>query len=162
MPVNTSIHGVAYGGGAQIALGGDIRIAAPAVKMSILEIKWGLIPDMSLSQTLRDLVSLDVAKELMFTGRVLNGEQAKNLGLVTHVDQNPLERALALAKEIASKSPDAVRAGKKLLEESWNAEERFGLELEDRLQRQLIGSPNQVEAITANFENREPNFTDPE
>tara|TARA_X000000368_G_C23011762_1_gene703816 strand:- start:468 stop:1280 length:813 start_codon:yes stop_codon:yes gene_type:complete len=162
MPVITSIHGVAYGGGAQIALGGDIRIAAPAVKMSILEIKWGLIPDMSLSQTLRDLVSLDVAKELMFTGRVLNGEQAKNLGLVTHVDQNPLERALALAKEIASKSPDAVRAGKKLLEESWNAEERFGLELEDRLQRQLIGSPNQVEAITANFENREPNFTDPE
>ena len=93
---------------------------------------------------------------------LLNGEQAKNLGLVTHVDQNPLERALALAKEIASKSPDAVRAGKKLLEESWNAEERFGLELEDRLQRQLIGSPNQVEAITANFENREPNFTDPE
>ena len=91
-----------------------------------------------------------------------NGEQAKNLGLVTHVDQNPLERALALAKEIASKSPDAIRAGKKLLEESWNAEERFGLELEDRLQRQLIGSPNQVEAITANFENREPNFTDPE
>ena len=162
IPVITSIHGVAYGGGAQIALGGDIRIAAPDVKMSILEIKWGLIPDMSLSQTLRDLVSLDVAKELMFTGRVLNGDQAKNLGLVTHVDKNPLERAFSLAKEIASKSPDAVRAGKKLLEETWHADERLGLELEESLQRQLIGSSNQVEAITANFENREPNFADPE
>ena len=162
IPVITSIHGVAYGGGAQIALGGDIRIAAPDVKMSILEIKWGLIPDMSLFQTLRDLVSLDVAKELMFTGRVLNGDQAKNLGLVTHVDKNPLERAFSLAKEIASKSPDAVRAGKKLLEETWHADERLGLELEESLQRQLIGSSNQVEAITANFENREPNFADPE
>ena len=162
VPVITSIHGVAYGGGAQVALGGDIRIAAPDVKMSILEIKWGLIPDMSLSQTLRDLVSLDVAKELTFTGRVLNGEQAKELGLVTHVDANPLERALALAEEIASKSPDAVRAGKKLLEETWHADERFGLELEDSLQRELIGTPNQVEAITANFENRPPSFADPE
>ena len=162
VPVITSIHGVAYGGGAQVALGGDIRIAAPDVKMSILEIKWGLIPDMSLSQTLRDLVSLDVAKELTFTGRVLNGEQAKELGLVTHVDANPLERALALAEEIASKSPDAVRAGKKLLEETWHADERFGLELEDSLQRELIGTPNQVEAITANFENRAPSFSDPE
>ena len=162
MPVITAIHGVAYGGGAQVALGGDIRIAAPDVKMSILEIKWGLIPDMSLSQTLRDLVSLDVAKELTFTGRVLNGEQAKELGLVTHVDANPLERALALAEEIASKSPDAVRAGKKLLEETWHADERFGLELEDSLQRELIGTPNQIEAITANFENRPPSFADPE
>ena len=162
VPVITSIHGVAYGGGAQVALGGDIRIAAPDVKMSILEIKWGLIPDMSLSQTLRDLVSLDVAKELTFTGRVLNGEQAKELGLVTHVDANPLERALALAEEIASKSPEAVRAGKKLLEETWHADERFGLELEDSLQRELIGTPNQIEAITANFENRPPSFADPE
>ena len=162
VPVITAIHGVAYGGGAQVALGGDIRIAAPDVKMSILEIKWGLIPDMSLSQTLRDLVSLDVAKELTFTGRVLNGEQAKELGLVTHVDANPLERALALAEEIASKSPDAVRAGKKLLEETWHADERFGLELEDSLQRELIGTPNQVEAIMANFENRVPSFADPE
>ena len=107
-------------------------------------------------------MSLDVAKELTFTGRVLNGEQAKEIGLVTHVDENPLERAFALAKEIAAKSPDAVRAGKKLLERSWHADEQFGLELEETLQRQLIGTPNQVEAITANFENRTPNFSDPE
>ena len=162
MPVITAIHGVAYGGGAQSALGGDIRIAAPDIKMSVLEIKWGLIPDMSLTQTLRDLVSLDVAKELTFTGRVLNGDQAKEIGLVTHVDESPIQRAFALAKEIASKSPDAVRAGKKLLEQSWHADERFGLELEETLQRQLIGASNQIEAITANFENRAPNFSDPE
>ena len=158
MPVITAVHGVAYGGGAQIALGGDIRIAAPDAKISIMEIKWGLIPDMSITQTLRDIVPLDVAKELTFTGRILSGNDAKELGLVTHVDANPLERAMSLAKEIADKSPDAIRAGKQLLETAW----RTGLELEASLQGQLIGSPNQVEAITANFEKRPPSFNDPE
>lgn len=162
VPVISAIHGVAYGGGAQIALGADIRIAAPDMKMSIMEIKWGLIPDMSLTQTLRDLVPLDVAKELTFTGRILNGEEAKELGLVTHVAENPLEHAMTLAKEIATKSPDAIRAGKRLLEASWHADERTGLELESSLQMALIGSANQVEAITANFEKRAPNFADPE
>jgi enoyl-CoA hydratase/carnithine racemase len=162
VPVIAALHGVAYGGGAQIALGADIRIAAPDLKMSILEIKWGLVPDMSMTQTLRDLVSLDVAKELTFTGRILNAEEAKALGLVTHVSEQPLEHALELAREIASKSPDAIRAGKQLLESSWHADERTGLELESSLQTMLIGSPNQVEAITANFEKRAPDFKDPE
>jgi len=162
MPVITAVHGVAYGGGAQIALGGDIRIAAPDAKISIKEIKWGLIPDMSITQTLRDIVPLDVAKELTFTGSVLSGNDAKELGLVTHVDANPLERAMSLAKEIADKSPDAIRAGKQLLETAWRADARTGLELEASLQGQLIGSPNQVEAITANFEKRPPSFNDPE
>lgn len=161
VPVISAIHGVAYGGGCQIALGADIRIAAPDMKMSIMEIKWGLIPDMSLTQTLRDLVPLDVAKELTFTGRVLNGHEAKELGLVTHVSENPLEHAMQLAKEIAGKSPDAIRAGKQLLEIAWHADERIGLELESALQTILIGSPNQIEAVTANFENRAPVFTDP-
>ncbi|XOV84381.1 MAG: crotonase/enoyl-CoA hydratase family protein [bacterium] len=161
VPVISAIHGVAYGGGCQIALGADIRIAAPDMKMSIMEIKWGLIPDMSLTQTLRDLVPLDVAKELTFTGRVLNGHEAKELGLVTHVSDNPLEHALQLAKEIAGKSPDAIRAGKQLLEVAWHADERIGLELESALQTILIGSPNQIEAVTANFENRAPVFADP-
>lgn len=162
MPVITAVHGVAYGGGAQIALGGDIRIASPDAKISILEIKWGLVPDMSITQTLRDLVPLDVAKELTFTGRILSGQDAKELGLVTHVDANPLERAMSLAREIAEKSPDAIRAGKQLLESAWHADARTGLELEASLQGQLIGSPNQVEAITANFEKRAPEFNDPE
>jgi enoyl-CoA hydratase/carnithine racemase len=160
VPVIAAIHGVAFGGGLQIALGADIRIAAPDAKLSVMEVKWGLVPDMSLTQTLRDLVPLDVAKELTFTGRILSGLEARELGLVTRVSDDPLAAALALAEEIAGKSPDAIRAAKQLLEASWHADERVGLELEAELQRDLIGSPNQVEAIKANFENRMPVFTD--
>jgi len=161
MPVIAAIHGVAFGGGCQIALGADIRFAAPDAKLSVMEIKWGLIPDMSLTQTLRDLVPLDVAKELTFTGRVLSGTEARELGLVTRVVDDPLAAALALAREIAGKSPDAVRAGKRLLEHTWHADPGTGLDLEQELQRALIGSPNQIEAVRANFENRAPKFVDP-
>lgn len=160
VPTIAAIHGVAYGGGCQIALGADIRFAAPDAKMSVMEIKWGLIPDMSISQTLRDVLPLDLAKELTFTGRILSGEEAKAFGLVTHVAEDPLAAALALAREIASKSPNAVRAGKKLLEGSWRADAAAGLCMESSLQAKLIGSPNQVEAIKANFERREPKFED--
>jgi enoyl-CoA hydratase/carnithine racemase len=160
VPVIAAIHGVAYGGGLQVALGADFRIAAPDAKLSVMEIKWGLIPDMSLTQTLRNLVPLDVAKELTFTGRVLSGEQASGLGLVTRVESDPLAAAMELAEEIAGKSPDAIRAGKRLLEEAWHEDERSGLELEASLQTSLIGSPNQVEAIKANFENRPARFQD--
>ena len=160
VPVIAAIHGVAYGGGIQIALGADIRFAAPDAKLSVMEIKWGLIPDMSLTKTLRDLVPLDVAKELTFTGRVVSGQEARELGLVTHVAEDPLQAAMALAREIAGRSPDAIRAGKKLYEESWHADAKTGLALEASLQTELIGSPNQVEAIVANFEKRTPNFKD--
>jgi enoyl-CoA hydratase/carnithine racemase len=161
VPVIGALHGVVYGGGAQIALGTDIRIAAPDFKMSIMEIKWGLIPDMSITQTLRDLVPLDVAKELTFTGRILDGEAAKALGLVTHVSENPLQHAMELAGEIASKSPDAIRFGKQLFESSWHADAETGLRLEAKLQAKLIGGTNQVEAIRANFEKRAPKFENP-
>jgi enoyl-CoA hydratase/carnithine racemase len=162
VPVIAALHGVAYGGGCQIALGADIRIAAPDVRLSILEIKWGLIPDMSITQTLRDLVPLDVAKELTFTGRILDGPTAKALGLVTHVTENPLDHAHALAEEIAGKSPDAVRAAKQLYESAWHADARTGLALEATLQSGLIRRPNQVEAIRSNLEKRAPVFQDPE
>lgn len=162
VPVISALHGVAYGAGAQIALGTDIRVASPDMKMSIMEIKWGLIPDMSISQTLRDIVPLDVAKELTMTGRILSGEEARELGLVTRVEEKPLEYALAMAHEIAGKSPDAIRASKQLLETVWHADERVGLALESSLQTKLIGSANQIEAVKANFEKRAPNFTDPE
>lgn len=162
VPVIAALHGVALGAGAQIALGADIRVAAPDLRFSILEIKWGLIPDIGISQTLRDLVRLDVAKELTFTGRMLDAETAHALGLVTHVAESPLARAKELAAEIAGRSPDAIRAGKKLLDETWHADERSGLELEARLQKRLIGSGNQVEAIRANFEKRAPDFDLPE
>ena len=160
VPVLCAVHGVAYGGGLQIALGADIRFAAPDAKFSVMEIKWGLIPDMSLSQTLRDVVPLDVAKELTFTGRILSGTEAKELGLVTHVSDDPLSAAMTVAEEIAGRSPDAVRAGKKLFEDSWHADARTGLELEAALQTELIGSANQLEAVTANFQKRAPNFKD--
>lgn len=160
VPVIAAIHGVAFGGGAQVALGADIRFAAPDAKISVMEIKWGLVPDMSITQTLRTLVPMDVAKELAFTGRILSGTEAKELGLVTHVVDDPLAAALELAAEIASKSPDAIRRAKTLFEESWFADERAGLELESVLQTELIGSPNQVEAIQANFQKRAPQFQD--
>ena len=162
VPVIAAIHGVAYGGGCQIALGADIRFAAPDAKLSVMEIKWGLIPDMSITQTLRDLLPLDLAKELTFTGRVLSGEEAQKLGLVTHVVDDPLAGAMGLAEEIAGKSPDAVRLGKKLYEESWHADARTGLEMESSFQSSLIGSHNQIESVKANFENRPPAFKDAE
>ncbi len=162
MPVPTiaAMHGAAYGGGLQIALGTDIRIAAPDARLSLMEIRWGLIPDMSISQTLRDLVPLDVAKELTFTGRVLTGLEARDLGIVTRVDEDPHAAAMALAREIAGKSPDAIRAAKHLFESSWHADQRDGLALEGSLQAGLIGSPNQKEAVKASFAKRTPRFTD--
>ena len=158
MPGIGSLHGVVFGGGCQIALGTDIRIAAPDIKMSIMEIKWGLVPDMSITQTLRDIMPMDVAKELTFTGRILNGEQAKEVGLVTRVADDPFAEAMALAEEIAGKNPDAVRAGKALYEQAWHADARTGLELEAALQAELIGTTNQIEAVKANFEKRAPSF----
>ena len=160
IPVIGALHGVAFGAGAQIALGTDIRFAAPDLRFSILEIKWGLIPDVGITQTLRNFVPLDVAKELTFTGRILSGEQAREVGLMTHVAEDPLASALELAHESAGKSPDAVQRGKRLLEETWHAADEVGLALEAELQAELIGSENQVESIAANFEKRAPQFKD--
>jgi enoyl-CoA hydratase/carnithine racemase len=161
MPVIAAIHGVALGGGCQIALGADIRFCTPDARFSIMEMKWGLIPDMSASQTIRDLVSIDVAKELIFTGKIINGEEAARLQLVTHVCEKPHEEAMALAKEIASKNPDAVRAAKKLLNEVWHGDSARGLAMESQLEMTIIGTPNQLEAVSANFAKREPTYKDP-
>jgi enoyl-CoA hydratase/carnithine racemase len=158
VPVIAALHGVAFGGGLQIALGADIRLAAPNTRMSVMEMKWGIIPDMSLTQTLRDLVRLDVAKELTFSARIVEAEEAARLGLVTRICDDPLAEAHRLAAEYASKSPHAITAAKRLLEAAWNATAEEGLALEASLQQQLIGSPNQIEAVTANFEKRVPNF----
>ena len=161
VPVIAAVHGVAFGGGLQIALGADIRIAAPAAQFSVMEIKWGLIPDMSGTQTLRRLVRLDVAKELTFTGRIISGTEAAALGLVTRVADEPHAAALTMAREIAGKSPDAIRAGKHLLNQSVQLGIADGLQLEERLQRRLIGSANQIEAVQANLQKRAPEFRDP-
>lgn len=161
VPVIAAVHGVAFGGGLQIALGADVRFVAPDARLSVMEIKWGLIPDMTGTQTLRRLVRLDVAKELTFTGRIVSGEEAVALGLATHVSDKPLEDATTMAREIAQKSPDAIRAGKTLLNDSGLVSLEDGLRLEERLQRGLIGSPNQLEAVQANMDKRLPQFKDP-
>ena len=160
VPVIAALHGVAYGGGLQIALGADIRLASPEATFSVLEIKWGLIPDMSATQTLKDLVRLDVAKELVFTGKVVDAKTAAELGLITRVCDDPLAEALELAQTIAGKSPDAIAAGKRLLEDCWHAGTAEGLLREETLQRSVIGKPNQVESVLANFEKRAPKFMD--
>jgi len=160
VPVIAAIHGVAFGGGLQIALGADVRFVAPDARLSVMEIKWGLIPDMSGSQTLRRLVRLDIAKELSFTGRVVSGTEAAALGLATHVSDTPREAALGLAREIAAKSPSAIRAAKKLLDASGVVDVETGLRLEEQLQSELLGKPDQLEAVRANAQKREPRFTD--
>lgn len=161
VPVIAAIHGVAFGGGLQIALGADIRYATPDSQLSVMEIKWGLVPDMSGTQTLRRLVRLDVAKELTFTGRIVSGTEAAALGLVTRVTDDPRAAALATATEIAGRSPDAIRNGKELLNASGLLLLEDGFLLEEKLQRALLGSPNQIEAAMANFEKRPPNFRNP-
>ncbi len=162
VPVICALHGVAFGGGLQIALAADIRLATPDARLSVREINWGLIPDMSGTQTLRDLVRLDVAKELTYTGREVDGNEALQLGLVTRLCDDPLAEALALAAQIVDRSPHAIRAAKQLLQETRHGDVSSGLKLEASLQRGLIGSPNQVEAVKANFEKRAPEFGDPE
>ncbi|HVN87077.1 MAG TPA: crotonase/enoyl-CoA hydratase family protein [Candidatus Binatia bacterium] len=162
IPVLAAVHGVAFGGGLQIALGADIRFVTSDAQLSVMEIKWGLIPDMSGTQTLRRLVRLDVAKELTFTGRIISGKEAVELGLATHVSDAPLDDAMKLAHEIAGKSPNAVRAAKRLLNEAGLVSVAEGMQLEESLQLGLIGRPNQIEAVQANMQKRAPKFTDPE
>jgi enoyl-CoA hydratase/carnithine racemase len=160
VPVIAAVHGVALGGGCQVALGADIRIAAPDAQFSVLEIRWGLTPDMTATAILPHLVGLDVAKELTFTGRMVSGEEAARIGLATKVSDTPLDDALAMAHEIAGKSPTAVRGAKRLLNASPGRDVAEQFDDERRTIGALIGSPNQVEAVMAFFEKRAPVFPD--
>jgi enoyl-CoA hydratase/carnithine racemase len=161
VPVIAAVHGNCFGGGMQIALGADIRIATPDARLSVMEVKWGLIPDMSITITLPRLVGIDVAKELTFTGRVFSGKEAFDLGVVTRVADDPLAAARELAAEIATRSPDAIRGAKRLFNESWNRPAEETLALEAAIQLQLIGSPNQLAAITAGMTKQPASFVDP-
>lgn len=162
VPVIAAVHGVAFGGGLQIALAADIRIVAPDAQLSVMEIKWGLVPDMTGTQTLRHLARLDVVKELVFTGRIVSGTEAVALGLATRTSPQPFDDALALAREIAGKSPDAIRTAKALLGRAATAPLEEGLRLEEAFQRRVMGRPNQLEAVRATMEKRPPRFADPE
>lgn len=162
VPVIAAVQGVAFGGGCQLALGADIRIAHPEARLSVMEVEYGLIPDMGASLTLRELVRMDIAKELTFTGRIVGAEEAERLGLVTRISERPLEAAMELARSIAGRSPDAIRGAKKLLEGSWHGDAAVGLQLEENLQKELLGSPNQMEAVTARLQKRTPAYQDPQ
>jgi enoyl-CoA hydratase/carnithine racemase len=162
VPVIAAVHGVAYGGGFQIAMGADIRFVAPDARLSLREVHWGLIPDVAVTQTLRHVVRHDIAKELTFTARVVSGSEAVALGLATHVSEAPHADAMALAQEIAARSPDAVRAAKALWNQALDGSVEEGLRLEEKLQRTLMGRPNQTEAVQANLAKRAPKFSDPE
>lgn len=159
VPVIAAVHGVAYGGGCQLALGADLRIARADSQWSIMEIEYGLIPDMAITQTLPPLVGLDVAMELSFTGRKLDGAQAQDLGLVTALAEQPLEHALELAATIAQRSPDAIRATKALFHKAWPVDSTLMAE-EARVQQELLQQPNQAEAVLAKLHKRAPRFTD--
>lgn len=160
MPVICALHGVAFGGGFQVAMGADIRFAAPDTRFSIMETKWGLIPDMAISTTLRDIVAADKLKELAWTARVFAAPEAETLGIVSRVVDEPLAEARNLAKELAARSPDAMRGIKRLVNEAWSLSERDALGLEARIQIGVMGGRNQGEAVRANFERRAARFED--
>lgn len=159
-PVIAAVTGVAFGGGFQVALGADLRFVAPDARLSVMEIKWGLVPDMAGMLLLRGLVRDDVARDLTFSGRVFDGTEALALGLATRLCADPRAEALAYAAEVAAKSPDAIRAAKRLLDLPIGSDPAAILMAESREQAALIASPNQVEAVRANVEKRAPQFVD--
>jgi enoyl-CoA hydratase/carnithine racemase len=160
VPVIAAVHGVALGGGFQLALGADIRLVAPDTRMAVLEIKWGLVPDMGGVLLMRELARADVIRELTYSGRMFSGEEAQALGFATRVCADPLAEAMALAREIASKSPDAIRAAKRLMNLPREADAATVLLAESNEQIGIMGGPNQVEAVTAGLQKRAPVFID--
>jgi enoyl-CoA hydratase/carnithine racemase len=161
VPVIAAVHGAALGGGIQVALGADIRLVHPEAQLSVRELHWGLVPDMTGTLILSRLVRPDVAKELTFTARIVSGVEAVELGLCTRLSHDPRADALAMAADIAAASPEAIRGAKALLNRQMHdgAAEQFAEER--RVIASLIGSVNQIEAVTANFEKRPPRFRDP-
>lgn len=161
VPVIAAVHGHALGGGIQLALGADIRFVHPDTQLSVREVHWGLVPDMTGTFMLAQVVGADVAKELVFTARMFDGREAYRIGVATHLTERPYDDAMALAREIAGRNPDAVRAAKALMNGMLNtgAAEQFAAER--RSISSLIGTPNQAEAVVSNLEKRPGRFVDP-
>lgn len=160
VPVVAAVHGVAYGGGLQIMLGADIKYIAPDTKLSIMEVKWGIIPDMAGTQLMRHSVRDDIIRELTYTHRIFSGEDAVEYGFATHVSAKPREAAVQLANEIASKSPSAIVKAKKVLNMAPYLNPEEGLKLESVAQDEIIGKENQMEAVFSNLQKRPGNFKD--
>ncbi|MCL7943844.1 crotonase/enoyl-CoA hydratase family protein [Marinobacter sp. ATCH36] len=149
-PVIAVTHGYCFGGGFQVALGADFRFSTADCEFSIMESKWGLIPDMSLTVSLRELIPIDLAKELTMTARRFDGTEAKAMGLVSQVSDDPMAAAMVFARELATRSPDAVAASKLLFNRSWNAADKVALDWETKLQKKVLGRANQRIAVARN------------
>ena len=160
VPVICALHGAVFGAGFQIAMGADLRYASSDCRLAVMEIKWGIIPDMAITRTVAGILGVDAAKQLAWTGRTVTADEALQLGLVSAVVEDPKQKALKVAHSIAEQSPDAIRAIKRLFEESPSMSVADALQLEARLQMSLLGSTNQAEAVAANIEKRAPNFKD--
>lgn len=160
MPVIAAVHGYAYGGAFQIMLGADVRVAAPDTQFSIMEGKWGLVPDMGGMALMHHLSRGDIIRRLTYTAEVFGAQDAQNWGFITEINDDPMARANALASQIANRSPDAVRRAKTLITASQDMDAADALLLESKAQEGLIGSPNQLESLMAGFEKRSPNFKD--
>ena len=158
VPVIAAITGVCFGAGMQLALAADFRIAAPDARFSIMESKWGLVPDMGITQSLPKLMPSDQAKDLIMSARVVEADEALSLGLITRIADDPVKAAHEMADLLAARSPDAIRAAKRLVDSGWNTSAVEGLALEATLQAEIIGGENQIEAVMANMQKRDPKF----
>lgn len=160
VPVIAAVHGVAFGGGFQLMLGSDIRIAHPETRLSVMEIKWGLVPDMAGTAIMRNLARDDVVRELTYTGRQFTAVEGQELGFVTRTSESPLEDALGLAHDIAGKNPDAIVAAKKIFNSATDMTDAELLMQESVLQDGIIRTPNQVEAVMSTMEKRPANYSE--
>lgn len=161
VPVIAAIRGAAFGAGCQIALGADIRIAAPDAELSMMEMRWGIVPDCSGIATAQGLIRADVLRELVYTARKVPAAEAVALGLVTRLSDDPLADAFAMARTIANANPCAIRAAKRMLNDALGQTSAEILLAESREQKALLGSPNQMEAVAAGMMKRPPVFADP-
>lgn len=159
VPVIAAVHGVAFGGGFQLSLGADMRFLAPDARMSVMEIKWGLVPDMAGTPILASLVRDDILRDLTYTGRIFSAQEAMTYGLATRICDDPRASALEVARDIAGKSPDAIRAAKRLLN-NLSVDPGPALLAESVEQQKLIGSANQTEAVRSNLEKRAAKYVD--
>lgn len=160
MPVIAAIDGFCLGGGLQIALGADFRYASANSKYSVMETRWGIVPDMSSTQIMRHMVRDDVIRELIYTAKIFDAEQALKWGFITDIVDDALAHAMAVAKQIANKNPDAIKAAKKIVDASYYLTAEQGLLMESVEQDKIMGTPNQIEAVMAELQKRKPNFTD--
>ena len=162
VPVIAAVHGACLGGGLQLMTGADMRYIHPQSKLSIMEMKWGIVPDMAGTQLWSRYVPEDIIRELTYTARTFSGEQAHEYGFATRLTTTPLQDALDTAQQIANKNPQAIRAAKRLINNQIPMDAAAGLMAEAVAQTALLKTPNQIEAVMANMEKRAPNFTDPE